>query len=135
MRFNIFSEQNQELLILMVSTQASFALIVEILFKYYPGLQLIQDHSFKPEVHLSTSTSTSTKVEIRLARTLFDLDREKDIGKIYSSLHIDFNLLFSTPGQSSSSSSPDNNNHRQPMSFISWKENKEPYGSFNLPSF
>jgi hypothetical protein len=104
----------------MLSTQASFAYIIETMMKYYSNFHLVSNHfssdhfsdsginySTRPQIKLFSSSKkgevTSTmRMEIKIYKYLFDLEKEKNIGTIDCSLHIDLSDLSSSLSDSSS---------------------------------
>jgi hypothetical protein len=84
-------KQHFDVLILMLSTQASFAHIVESFSNYYPGLHLVNSGD-KPCVMIR-GLNGKCVMEMRLHRYLFNLETEKNIKELYCSIHIDFSNL------------------------------------------
>lgn len=109
--------QYRDILVLMLSTQSSFAYIIEVLQKYYPQLEIIQPRAAvlsssssravagRPQICVYTrgleggegrenrEARKGIHMEINLWRELFDMKTETTVGKLYCNLYINFDAL------------------------------------------
>jgi hypothetical protein len=93
-------KQYQDILILMLSTQSSFAYIFETLQNYYPELYLVSsNNNSRPQIRIyQNKINNNVKIEMRLYRHLLKLETEKIVKKLCCNLIIDFsNIHIDSP--------------------------------------